>query len=454
MIYSIDDFGEDFYWGVSTAAYQIEGGMNEGGKGLSIWDEFVKNKNKIKDGSNGNDACNHYHTFESDIEIIDQLNIPNYRFSISWSRLLPNGTRKVNQQGIDFYNRLIDACLEKGITPWVTLYHWDLPLALEQKGGWTSREMLNWFEDYVNLCARNFGDRVKHWMVLNEPMVFTGAGYFLAYHAPGRKGLSNFIPAMHHATLCQGIGGRILRNEVYKAKIGTTFSCSHIDPYGDTQNDITTAKRFDALLNRLFIEPTIGLGYPVRDLPLVQRVEDYMKADDDSMMIFEFDFIGIQNYTHEVVKHSYLIPYLKGQIVNADERNVPITTMNWEVYPSAIYHILKKFGKYDKIKELIVTENGAAFEDSVISGKIRDLDRIQFIQSYLDAVLRVKNEGVKVTGYFIWTLLDNFEWAEGYTQRFGLVYTDFITNQRIIKDSGYWYYRFLNSSKVRCLVQK
>lgn len=453
MVYSIDDFGDDFHWGVSTAAYQIEGAHNRDGKGPSIWDEFVRHKEKVKDGSTADHSCGHYDHYKTDVSIMNLLGIPNYRFSLAWSRIFPEGIGAVNQKGVDFYDRLIDECLENDITPWTTLYHWDLPLVLEQKGGWTNREILSWFEEYVTFCAQRFGDRVSHWMVMNEPMVFTGAGYFLAYHAPGKKGLNNFLPAMHHATLCQSLGGRVLRNELPTAKVGTTFSCSHIDPFTDSDQDVQTAIKFDALLNRLFIEPVLGLGYPVKDLPMAQRVEAYVKADDEGFMPFDFDFIGLQNYTREVVKYSWLIPYMKGQIVDADKRKVPITTMNWEIYPKSIYNVLKKFGAYTNVPQLIITENGAAFTDVVHNDQVKDPDRIYFLQGYLNEVLKAKKEGVDVGGYFIWTLLDNFEWAEGFTQRFGIVHTDYKTQNRVIKDSGYWYSRFLKSAKVRHLVE-
>ena len=223
MSFTKNDFGADFNWGVSTAAYQIEGAHNVDGKGASIWDTFSQKRRNILLGENGNEACNFYEKFPADIALIRQLNIPIYRFSISWSRILPDGTGNVNIKGIDFYNRLIDCCLEAGVTPWVTLYHWDLPEALQQKGGWVNRSIVQWFSYFVDCCIKNFGDRVKHWMVLNEPMVFTGAGYFLGVHAPGKKGLSNFLAAAHHAALCQAEGGRIIRAQCPDSKIGTTF---------------------------------------------------------------------------------------------------------------------------------------------------------------------------------------------------------------------------------------
>ncbi len=453
MSYSKEDFGDSFVWGVSTAAYQIEGGHDADGKGPSVWDEFVKLKGKIQDGTNADVSCNHYEHMVDDIGIIHRLNVSHYRFSLSWSRIFPTGIGEVNQAGVDFYNRLIDECLAKNITPWVTLYHWDLPQALEDQGGWISREVLNWFEEYVTLCVKTFGDRVKNWMILNEPMVFTGAGYFLGYHAPGKKGLNNFVPAMHHTTLCQSLGGRIVKDLLPEAKIGTTFSCSHIEPRSQEDKDVAAAQRFDALLNRLYIEPALGLGYPVADLPIANRVEKYLRADDERNLPFDFDFIGVQNYTQEIVRHAWFVPYLQGQIVEAGKRNVPTTEMGWEVSPKSIYHMLKKYSEYEGIRELIVTENGAAFPDKLVDNKIKDVERTKFLQAYIREVLRAKKEGVNVYGYFIWTLMDNFEWAEGYQSRFGIVHTDFETQKRTIKDSGYWYSRFLKSSKVHSALE-
>jgi beta-glucosidase len=436
-------FGEDFKWGVSTAAYQIEGAHNAHGKGESIWDNFSNQKKKISGNHNGNIACNFYEHYESDLQLMKFLNIPNFRFSISWSRILPNGRGEINQQGIDFYNRLIDKALELNIEPWITLYHWDLPLALENKGGWTNRDVIYWFTNFAEICAKQFGDRVKHWMVLNEPMVFTGAGYFLGVHAPGRKGLRNFIPAVHHATLCQAEGARVLRNSIPDAQIGTTFSCSHLEPNTDSKKDILATKRVDALLNRLFIEPLLGLGYPTNDLKLLERIYTYFKPEDEQLLKFDFDFIGIQNYTREIVTHSYFVPLLHAKIIKAEKRNVLSTLMNWEVYPEAIYHVLKKYDAYPQIKKIIVTENGSAFHDVVFDGKVKDELRVDYLKSHINQVLRAKNEGVKVEGYFVWTLTDNFEWAEGFYPRFGLIHTNFKTQERIIKESGMWYKQFL-----------
>jgi len=436
-------FGADFQWGVSTAAFQIEGAHNADGKGESIWDAFTNKKGKVKDGHRADTACDFYNNYQADIDLIKQLNIPNFRFSISWTRILPNGTGAVNQAGIDYYNRIIDYCLSKGVEPWLTVYHWDLPQVLEDKGGWTNRDIIQWFTEFTEVCAKNFGDRVKYWMVMNEPSVFSGAGYFFGIHAPGRTGMKNFLPAIHHIVLSMAAGAKKLREILPDAEIGTTFSCSHIEPRSNSKRDIKAANVADALVNRLFIEPILGLGYPVNDIPVLKGLEKFYQPDDEQNMYFDFDFIGLQNYTREIVKYSFFTPYINASLVKAKDRNVPTTEMGWEVYPPAIYHILKKFDAYPQIKNILITENGAAFPDELIDGQINDTKRTEYIEANLQQVLKAKQEGCKVNGYFVWTLTDNFEWAEGYHPRFGLIYVDFDTQERIVKASGKWYADFL-----------
>jgi len=445
MLLNKDAFGEDFVWGVSTAAYQIEGAHSHDGKGPSIWDVFVKKKNKIFQNHHGDIACDFYNRYIDDLYLMHSLHIPNYRFSISWSRILPNGIGEVNRKGIDFYNQLIDLSLELGITPWVTLYHWDLPDTLELKGGWVNRDIRDWFGEYVAICVQYFGDRVKNWMVLNEPVVFAGAGYFFGVHAPGRKGLDSFLAAAHHAALAQAYGGKIIKSIQRDSHVGTTFSCSHIEPYRMREKDITAAKKADALLNRLFIEPLLGMGYPTDSLKILHRIEKYMQQGDERDLKFDMDFIGIQNYTREVIRYARFVPMLQAKIVSAAKRKVEMTAMKWEVYPESMYHILKKFSGYENMPPLIITENGAAFPDEVRNNRVDDPKRTKYLQDTIAQVWRAKQEGVKVNGYFVWTFLDNFEWAEGYHPRFGLVYVDFQTQQRIVKSSGHWYTSFLSS---------
>ena len=443
MLLTKDAFGKDFIWGVSTAAYQIEGAHDLHGKGPSIWDIFVKKRNRIFQNQHGNEACDFYNRYVQDLHLMQGMHIPNYRFSLSWSRIFPAGIGAVNQSGLDFYDRLIDLSLELGITPWPTLYHWDLPHALEKKGGWVNRDVKDWFGEFVSKCVQNYGDRVKHWMVLNEPTVFTAAGYFFGVHAPERKGLGNFLAAAHHAALAQAQGGRIIKSLQPNSEVGTTFSCSHVEPFTSKDRDIIAAKKADVLLNRLFIEPLLGMGYPTQEIKILGRIEKYMHANDERDLKFDMDFIGVQNYTREIIRYAMFVPYLQAKIVSAKDRKVEMTEMNWEVYPASIYYMLKKFSAYPNIPTLIVTENGAAFPDQIENGLVHDPKRLRYLQQALQQVYRAKQEGINVKGYFVWTFMDNFEWAEGYRPRFGLVYVDFNNQQRIVKSSGHWYGDFL-----------
>ncbi|MDE3235596.1 MAG: beta-glucosidase [Bacteroidota bacterium] len=437
-------FGKDFLWGVATAAAQNEGAYNIDGRGLSIWDSFSRRKGKIQGGAKPYEACDFYHRYKDDLMLVKALGFSVFRFSISWSRILPDGMGRVNKEGIAFYHRLIDECLALGLTPFVTLYHWDLPQALEKEGGWTSHSLLRWFTRFVTLCAEEYGDKVKHWIVLNEPMGFTSLGYMLGRHAPGRTGLNNFFPAIHNAVLAQAEGGRLLRHYVKDAYIGTTFSCSEVMPYTDKEDDIKAAQRMDILLNRLFVEPALGRGYPHNDFPLMDKLYLHTKAwKYTERMQFNFDFIGIQNYFALTVKHNPLIPYVQASEIKAASRKVPHTAMGWEINADSFYRMLKRFWMYGSVKEIIVSENGAYFKDELKNGVVNDVQRIDYFQQYLAAMYKAKQEGANIKGYFTWTLTDNFEWAEGYKARFGLVHIDFKTQLRTIKNSGYWWRDFL-----------
>src|ERR1043165_9096429 len=274
MSFSAADFGEGFTWGVASAAYQTEGAYRTDGKGLSIWDTFTATAGNVVGGETGRRACDFYNRYIQDLILMQSLNIPAFRFSISWSRIFPDGVGRPNNAGVEFYDQLIDFCLELGIEPWVTLYHWDLPQALQSKGGWCNRQVVDWFSEYVRFCVARFGDRVKHWIVLNEPMVFTGAGHFFGVHAPGLRSLNGFLRAAHHAALCQAEGGRIIRSMRSDCKVGTTFSCSQVDPLSVREEDVAAAQRIDVILNRFFVEPLLGLGYPFSDLRFLKRMTE------------------------------------------------------------------------------------------------------------------------------------------------------------------------------------
>lgn len=446
--YTRADFGPNFLWGVATAAYQIEGAWNVDGKGPSIWDTFSHTKGKIKTKETGDIACDFYHNYKQDIDIIKSLNMDVFRFSLSWSRIFPQGTGQVNQKGVDFYHNVIDYCLEKGVQPWVTLYHWDLPQALEDKGGWPNRDTLNAFLAYTDFATKEYGDKVKNWMILNEPLAYTALGYLLGFHAPGKRNVNKFVHAAHHTALAQAEGGRIARANVKNGNIGTTFSCSDIDPLKEKPAHQHAAARVDALLNRFYIEPSLGMGYPLETLPGFKGIEKAFRAGDEERLKFDFDFIGIQNYTRELVKYSLFPPIMWAWQIPANKRkkyvkDIEITDMNWEVYPEGMYNVLKKFSAYKGINKIYVTENGTAFPDTVEGNSVHDAKRLKYYQDYIAQVLRAKNDGVNVQGYFCWTLMDNFEWAEGTRPRFGLVHTDFATQKRTIKDSGLWFQEFL-----------
>ena len=438
------DFGDDFIWGVATASYQIEGAVSKDGREPSIWDTFSEKKGKIKTGETGAVACDFYNRYPKDIELVKKMNFDVFRFSLAWSRILPNGTGKINQKGIDFYHRIIDSCLENNVQPWITLYHWDLPQALEDKGGWKNRDIIDWFGEYSDLCTRKFGDKVKNWMILNEPVAFTVLGYLLGIHAPGKRGFRNLYPTIHHTAMCQSEGGRIVRQNVKDANVGTTFSCSSVHAYRDKKKDSITSAKLDALLNRLYIEPCLGMGYPTDGWKLLENVSKYIKDGDMEKLSFDFDFIGLQNYTRVMAKHSPFIPFLWGSQVHPKKRNVEMTEMEWEVYPKGIYEMIKKFKSYDGVDKIIITENGCAYKDEVSNGVIDDQKRIKFYREYLEQVLKAKQEGANIAGYFCWSLLDNFEWAEGYRPRFGLVHINYENQRRTIKNSGYWFREFLS----------
>jgi beta-glucosidase len=407
---------------------------------------FAQRKGKIAGGHRPIRATEFISNYREDVAITARLGIPNLRFSISWSRVKPCGYGMTNEKGLDFYDRLTDACLEFGITPWATLYHWDLPQTLHEKGGWKNRDILGWFEDYTSSVLKRLSDRIRHWMCLNEPLAFTGAGYFLGIHAPGNTGLSNFLPAMHHAVLVQAQGVRQIKSYNSNLLAGTTYSCSPVFAASTSPKDILAAQRADALFNRLFIEPLIGYGYPTKELTFLKKVDKWMLAGDESRMIELPTFIGLQNYTRETVKHCWWIPYLQAKKVENNIDPKPKTMIGWDIYPEGLHQMIHKFSAYPEVHSLIVTENGAAFPDHVELGRVHDPKRIGYLEQYIAATLQARAEGAKVDGYFAWSLTDNFEWSEGYFPRFGLTHIDYSTQKRTIKDSGFWYGEYIRNN--------
>lgn len=439
-------FGKDFHFGVAIAAAQNEGAWQEDGRSPSIWDVFARRQGVIRKGAKPYIACDFYHRYKDDLLLVKALGFNSFRFSISWSRILPDGTGKPNESAIHFYNEVINECLSLGLIPFVTLYHWDLPQILQKEGGWANPLINRWFRHFTKICAKAFGDRVKNWLVLNEPSGFTSLGYMLGRHAPGKRSLDDFLKAVHHAAIAQADGGRVLREFVPGARIGTTFSCSEVIPFTTHPDDQAAARRIDLLMNRLFIEPLLGKGFPEDDRGLMDKMaRQNLSWRFTDRMQFDMDFIGLQNYFPVVVKYQPFIPIVQASLVKAGARKVPHTALGWEINPNSFYNIIKRFWKYGAIRDIMITENGAAFKDKLVKGTVHDPGRIAYFQSHLAALLQAKRDGVAISGYFAWTLMDNFEWSEGYEAKFGLVYHDPTTQLRTIKDSGFWWRDFLGA---------
>jgi beta-glucosidase len=436
------DFGPDFKWGVAASSYQTEGAWNIEGKGESNWDHFSRLAGKIERSENADVAADFYHRYDEDIDLIKSMNFKIFRFSFSWPRILPNGTGEVNLKGLDFYHRVIDKCLSAGIEPWVTLYHWDLPQALESQGGWANRKILDWFSEYVEVVTKEYSGKVKNWMVMNEQLAFTGNGYMYGVFAPGKKSITAFMKAVHNSVLCNAEGGRIVRKNVPGANIGTTYANTYVEAIDKKEKNIEAAARMDAIMNRLFIEPALGLGYPEDTVPILKKMKSLYQEGDEARMVFDFDFTGVQYYYRTIAKKSWM-PGLRAKEIPPSDRGAVANELAGEIYPDGLYKILKQYSQYKGVRNLIVTENGTCVPDKVENGRVHDEARIKYFKDHLAAVLKAKNDGINVTGYFVWSPTDNFEWNSGYRPRFGLVYVDFDTLQRTMKDSGLWFRDFL-----------
>jgi len=449
-------FPPDFVFGAATAAYQIEGAWNIDGKGPSVWDAFSHTKGKIKNGETGDTACGHYYRFREDVALMRTLRLDAYRFSISWPRILPDGRGAVNQKGLDFYKMLLDALLEAHITPYVTLFHWDYPLALQQKGlGFDTRDSVGYFADYAAVVVKALSDRVKHWITLNEPLVYASLGHLLGVHAPGLKSPKAFTAVVYHELLAHGEAVRAIRAADGEAQVGITLNLMPVYPLKNTKKDNLAVESVDQAINRLFLDPIFKGAFPE---PLWKRLSLFhpqMKADDMDIMKTPIDFLGINNYTRAFAEHRFYIPILRARFIDSqpterefEKDGIQYTSMGWEVYPRGLYELLMRVKEEFGNIPMYVTENGAAFDDRLEGETVHDLKRIEYIGSYLKNVSEALHEGANVKGYFVWSLMDNFEWAFGFSKRFGLVYVDFPTEKRIIKDSGHYYADLIKTRKL------
>jgi beta-glucosidase len=436
-------FPSDFVWGAATSSYQIEGAWAEDGKGESIWDRFAHTPGKIIDQSNGDVACDHYHRYREDVALMADLGLQAYRFSIAWPRIFPEGHKRVNQAGLDFYDSLVDTLLEKGIEPYVTLYHWDLPQVLQEQGGWPNRATAEMFVEYADVVSRHLGDRVKQWITHNEPWCIAMLSHQIGEHAPGWHDWPAALMAGHHVLLSHGWAVPVIRANSANAEVGITLNFTPVEPASPSRADFEAARWSDGYSNRWYIDALYGRGYPADMVADYERAGhlphgmSFVQQGDLDAIATLTDFLGVNMYTREVARAN-VADNLPQTIFAApmEER----TEMGWEVHPDSLYRLLLRLYSHYQIGKLYITENGASYSDGPNEqGKIDDQRRVAYLRDHLAACHRAIHAGVPLAGYFQWSLMDNFEWAKGYTQRFGMVWVDFATQQRIPKASAHWY---------------
>ncbi|MBX5457170.1 MAG: beta-glucosidase [Thermogemmatispora sp.] len=447
-------FPPDFLWGAATSAYQIEGAAREDGRAPSIWDRFVARPGAIFQGQTGEVAADHYHHMEEDVALMARLNLRAYRFSISWPRVLPQGTGPVNERGLAFYERLVDTLLARGIEPLVTLYHWDLPAALEDRGGWLVRDTAQAFAEYAGVVARRLGDRVRWWLTHNEPWCSSYLGYALGIHAPGMHDKQLAIHAGHHILLSHGLAAQCLRSLLPReAQIGIALDFYPVYAADERPETLAAVQQADAFRNRWFLDPLFHAEYPELLFSTLDVTPPLIQANDLAVIATPLDFLGVNYYSRMLVRGAGpgSAATTAGNLSYEVVERIPgasYTDMGWEIFPEGLEVILTRLHREYAPKALVVTENGAAFEDHWHIGEgVHDWQRIHYLQLHIEALSRVLAQQVPLKGYMVWSLLDNFEWAFGYSKRFGLVYVDYPSQRRIIKDSGQWYASFIAAQR-------
>lgn len=436
----VSQFPPDFVWGVATSSFQIEGAAAEDGKGPSIWDTFCRQPDKIADQSNGDVACDHYHRLNDDLNLIASLGVVAYRFSVSWPRVRPTGSGDWNAKGLDFYERLVDGLIERGIKPYLTLNHWDLPDALQADGGWANRETVHRFVEYALGIHAFLGHRLASITTHNEPWVMAVLGHENGTFAPGVKDRKVAAQVAHHLLLSHGLALQALREQGCRAELGIVLNLSPVQPATPSEADKAQARLEDGKLVRWYMDPLFKKRYP-------QDVLDHLGADapqvhpgDMDIIGTPMDFLGVNYYTRNVV--SAAGPW------NVHTGGLDITEMGWEIYPEGLTELLLRLKRDYAVPPLYVTENGGAFKDRLDNGQVHDRDRTEYIAQHIQAVADAMNQGVKMKGYMVWSLLDNFEWASGYAKRFGIVHVDYASQKRTLKDSALWYQQFLARRKT------
>lgn len=448
-------FPEGFQWGVSTAAFQIEGAVKEDGRGESIWDRFCLTPGMIMDGSTGEVTCDHYHRWREDVQLMKELGIRTYRFSIAWPRIYPSGTGAINQKGIQFYSDLIDELIANGIEPAVTLFHWDLPQALQDRGGWANRDSADWFAQYARTIFEKFGDRVHKWMTLNEPWVACFEGYYYGHFAPGYRDFSLAIQSVHNMLRGHGLAVRAFREMGLSGEIGITLNLCPREAVDVDPSNVDAARRFDGFANRWFLDAIFKGTYPIdmKEHYLSRGVVLPRDSDEDMALISEpFDFLGINYYNIDYIREDRSIWPVEARIdnaFNAHRKEYSVTNYDWPILESGLTDLLVRLDREYNHPKLYITENGASFLDVMnLKGKVLDDCRIDYIERHIIACHRAIEQGVDLRGYYIWSLLDNFEWNCGFGQKFGLVRVDPINQDRTIKKSGYWYRQIIQKNGV------
>jgi len=433
------NFPKDFTWGVATAAYQIEGAWNEDGKAPSIWDTFTHTPGRIAHNENADISVDHYHRYKEDVALMKELGLDAYRFSIAWSRVLPNGTGTINKAGLDFYDRLVDELLRNKIEPYVCLYHYDLPQALQDKGGWPNRDTAYAFADYARIVTEHLSDRVKVWLTHNEPWVTAAAGYFDGSHAPGIKDPVATFRAMHHLLLSHGLAAEAIRASAKgPVKVGITLNLNPVHPATDSKKDQAAALRMDTMLNRSMLDPLLKGTTPIQEFAAGRLLSGSLIKPGDLEKIHTLDLLGVNYYTRTVAKNDPKFPVVAASQVQPQGNEY---SGMWEIYPEGLHELLLRIWKdYQPACEIMVTENGVPVPDGLdFDGRVRDERRIRYLKDHIYQVHRAIQDGVPVKGYFHWTMMDNFEWSLGYGPRFGFVYVDYETLKRTVKDSGRWF---------------
>ena len=448
-------FPKDFLWGTATSSYQVEGAWNADGKGESIWDRNAHTPGRIKDGSNADVSCDQYHRYKEDIAIMKRLNMKSYRFSTSWPRILPEGTGKVNQKGLDYYSRLVDALLEASIRPFCTIYHWDLPQALEDRGGWPNRDLASYYADFAAILAKHLGDRITVWAPFNMPGTFTYRGYGTGWNPPGKASYDLFLKAAHTVNLAQGLAFRSIKAASSKATVGSAYGMEPVYPKTNSEADRAAAARFHAIHNLYFLETAMHGQYPKAFAGETPYEAMGLKAGDEKIMQVPLDWLGVHYYCRLVVSDtgstqansSNPDPTSRMQIEVPSEG--PKTDGGLEMWPQGFYDLMMQLTRDYDHPIIEITETGGSFmEKPDASGRVADPRRIEFYRQHLAELARAMADGAKVRAYHAWSLLDNFEWGSGYTQRFGLTYVDFATQKRTVKDSGLWYGRVAAAGRL------